>query len=138
MDVRLPTRSSCSRLLITGLLGAVCAALALAPWPTAPANPSSPSSPVQPSPDSAPRSLLLRWTDPAHDWLLVGDRVHDRLAIYDAVDGRPLAVLDRGDGVGDIESMALEGRWLVMLGKGEPRVVRLPDLHPRPLALALR
>lgn len=135
MDVRLPTRSSCSRLLLTGLLGAVCAALALAPWPTAPANPSSP---VQPSPDSAPRSLLLRWTDPAHDWLLVGDRVHDRLAIYDAVDGRPLAVLDRGDGVGDIESMALEGRWLVMLGKGEPRVVRLPGLHPRPLALALR
>lgn len=92
-----------------------------------------------PPPAAQPaQKQLLRWTGEGHDWLVVGDREQDEIVVYDATDGRPLRTLGRADGLGDVESIALRGRWLVVLGKDAPRVVRLPRLKAEPLALALR
>jgi hypothetical protein len=123
MGLRSPTWVECRRLLMAGLFGVAIVGLAM---------------PSRPQVPSAASPQLLRWTDQDHDWLLVADRLRDRVAIYDATDGRPLGMLDHDDGLGDVESMVLEGRWLVVLGTGEPRVVRLPDLRTQPLALVVR
>jgi hypothetical protein len=93
---------------------------------------------VSPSHPQRPQTELVRWTCSGHDWLLVADRRHDRLSAYDARDGRPLGTLDRSSGLADVDRLVLEGCWLVVLGKDEPQLVRLPELRPQPLALALR
>ena len=85
-----------------------------------------------------PHQQLVRWRADGHDWLLVAVRVHDRSCAYDARDGRPLGSLDRASGLADVDRLVLEGRWLVVLGDEGPKIVRLPELRPRPLALASR
>lgn len=93
---------------------------------------------IGPSPPERPQKQLVRWTGEGHDWLLVGDREHDRIQAYDARDGRPLGTLDRASGLGDVDRLVLEGRWLVVLGNDGPKAVRLPRLRPQPLASATR
>ena len=85
-----------------------------------------------------PPQQLVRWTALGHDWLLVADREHDRIDVYDAADGRPLRTLDRAAGLADVERLVLEGRSLVVLGKDAPRVVWLPQLQAQPRELAVR
>ncbi|MEI7036321.1 hypothetical protein [Fulvimonas yonginensis] len=80
-----------------------------------------------------PATQWMRWTGAGQDWLLVADRQHDRISIYDARDGRPLGRLDRASGLADVDRLVLEGRWLVVLGDEGPRVVRLPGLKAEPL-----
>lgn len=81
---------------------------------------------------------LVRWSCGAHDWLAVADREHDRIHAYDARDGRPLGTLDRTSGLTDVDRLVPEGCWLVVLGDGDPQVVRLPELRPQLLTLALQ
>lgn len=90
---------------------------------------------VAPAPPEPPRKQLVRWTGEGHDWLLVADRQYDRIQAYDARDGRPLGTLDRASGLGDVDQMMLEGRWLVVLGNDGPKVVSLPDFHARSVKL---
>jgi hypothetical protein len=88
-------------------------------------------------PAGQPQKQLLRWTRDGHDWLLVADRRRDSIQAYDARDGRPLGTLDRTAGLGDVDRMLLEGRWLVVLGSdGPPKVVSLPEFRARPLGAA--
>jgi len=91
-----------------------------------------------PAPPEPPQKQLVRWTAPGHDWLLVADRRHDRISVYDARDGRPLRTLDRSSGLADVDRLVLEGRWLLVLGNDPPKIVRLPGLQPQPWALARR
>lgn len=86
---------------------------------------------LMPPPPAPPRQLV-RWKADGHDWLLLSDRQHDRIQVYDARDGRPLATLDRGTGLADVDRVVLEGRWLVVLGDDGTKVVRLPGLQPQP------
>jgi hypothetical protein len=90
------------------------------------------------SPAEPPQRQLVRWAGDGHDWLLVADRGHDRIQAYDARDGRPLGTLDRTSGLGDVDRLVLEGRWLGVLGNDGPKVVRLPGLRPQPLASSPR
>ncbi|UGB37369.1 hypothetical protein [Frateuria soli] len=83
-------------------------------------------------PSPVPPKQLVRWRADGHDWLLVSDRQRDRIQAYDARDGRPLATLDRGNGLADVDRVVLEGRWLVVLGSDGTKVVRLPGLQPQP------
>ena len=87
-----------------------------------------------PAPPEAPPKQLVRWTGEGHDWLLVGDRQGDRINAYDMHDGRPLATLERGSGLADVDRLVVEGHWLLVLGRGRPTVVRLPSFQVRPLA----
>lgn len=119
----LPVRSRAAALCLLG----IASATPLVAW-----RPATPPTAAQ-----AP-AQLVRWTDAGHDWLLVADAAGDRVAVYDAGDGRPLKTLDQASGLGDVDRLVLEGRWLVVLGQGEPRAMRLPDLQPHPLPLALR
>ncbi len=89
---------------------------------------------MAPSPPPQPQKQLVRWTGDGHDWLLVADRRYDRIQAYDARDGRPLGTLDRASGLGDVDKLVLEGRWLVVLGDDGTRVVRLPGLRPQSMA----
>ena len=89
---------------------------------------------MAPSPPPPPQKQLVRWTGDGHDWLLVADRRYDRIQAYDARDGRPLGTLDRASGLGDVDRLVLEGRWLVVLGEDGTRVVRLPGLRAQSLA----
>lgn len=89
---------------------------------------------IMPAPPEAPPKQLVRWTGEGHDWLLVGDRQGDRINAYDMHDGRPLATLDRGSGLADVDRLVVEGHWLLVLGRGRPTVVRLPSFQVRPLA----
>lgn len=88
---------------------------------------------MAPSPDRAQKQLV-RWNAGGHDWLLVADRRYDRIQAYDARDGRPLGTLDRASGLGDVDRMVLEGRWLVVLGNDGAKVVRLPELRAQAAA----
>jgi hypothetical protein len=90
---------------------------------------------IAPAPPQ-PRMQLVRWTGDGHDWLLVADRRYDRIQAYDARDGRPLLTLDRRSGLGDVDRLVLEGRWLVVLGEDGPKRMRLPELRPQRLAAA--
>lgn len=90
---------------------------------------------MAPASPGRPQKQLVRWTGEGHDWLLVADRRYDRIQAYDARDGRPLGTLDRASGLGDVDRLVLEGRWLVVLGNDGTKVVQLPGLQPRPLAL---
>lgn len=85
-------------------------------------------------PAERPQKQLVRWTRDGHDWLLVADRRYDRIQAYDARDGRPLGTLDRSSGLGDVDRLVLEGRWLVVLGNDGPKVVRLPELRAQAAA----
>lgn len=89
---------------------------------------------IMPAPPEPPPKQLVRWTAEGHDWLLVGDRQRDRISAYDLRDGRPLGTLDRASGLTDVDQLVLEGRWLVVLGRDRPQVVRLPGLQVQPLA----
>lgn len=91
-----------------------------------------------PPTEPPPQHQLVRWTAQAHDWLLVADRQHDRISVYDARDGRPLGTLDRAAGLGDVDRLVLEGHWLVVLGQDAPQVVRLPQLRAQSLASVAR
>jgi hypothetical protein len=93
---------------------------------------------IAPPPQERPPMQLVHWTAEGHDWLLVADREQDRIRAYDARDGRPLGTIGRANGLADVDRLVLEGRWLVVLGKDEPKVVQLPGLYPRPLAAASR
>jgi hypothetical protein len=92
---------------------------------------------ILPSPEP-PQKQLVRWTVDGHDWLLVADRRYDRISAYDARDGRPLGTLDRTSGLGDVDRLVPEGRWLVVMGDDGAMVVRLPGLRPQPWAMAMR
>jgi len=92
---------------------------------------------ILPPPPDLPQKQLVRWTADGHDWLLVADRLHDRISAYDARDGRPLGTLDRASGPSDVDRLVLEGRWLVVMGDDGPKVMRLPELRPRPWAMAM-
>jgi hypothetical protein len=91
-----------------------------------------------PPPAERPPTELVRGSCAARDWLLVADRRHDRIRAYDAEDGRPLGTLDRASGLADVDRLVLQGCWLVVLGRDEPQLVRLPQLRAQPLRLALR
>lgn len=74
---------------------------------------------------------LVHWRDADHDWLLVVDPATRELVVYDAVDGRPLDRLGADDGLPDVQSIAPQGRGLLVAG-AQPRTARrleLPELR---------
>lgn len=74
---------------------------------------------------------LVHWQDADHDWLLVVDPVTRELVVYDATDGRPLERLGADDGLGDVQSIAQQGSWLLVTGRQRPevRLLKLPELR---------
>lgn len=106
-----------------GFAATVLAAAALTGW-------------IMPAPPAPPPTQLVRWVGDGHDWVLVGDRGHDRIRACDVRDGRPLGTLDRASGLSHVDRMVLEGDWRVVLRQVRPRLVRLPSLQVQPWAMA--
>jgi len=101
------------------------------PWP-----PATGSDSMTPAAPAAPIAPLVRWSDADHDWLLVVDHSSGELLVYDANDGRPLRRLGIANGVAPIETIALDGNWLLAVSEHRPglQVLSLPGLKPPVLA----
>ena len=81
---------------------------------------------VRPPPGSG---SLMHWHDASHDWLLVADDQANQLAVYDAIDGRPVRRLDAGS-VGDVAMLAQrDGRLYVIDDDGTRKELELPQLQ---------
>lgn len=80
------------------------------------------------------QNTLIHWRDVDRDWLVVLERERGEVAIYDAVDGRPLHRLDAAHGIGGVRQIVREGPWLVMRGGGDTRWINLTRLPNEALA----
>lgn len=79
-----------------------------------------------PSPAS---SMLVRWQDGGHDWLLVGDGQGDQLNVYSALDGRLLKRVPVRRGLNDANALAQrDGRLFVVGDDGRLGELSLPQL----------
>jgi hypothetical protein len=75
-------------------------------------------------------NTVVQWRDASHDWLLVADGQSNQLAVYSAVDGRPLHRLDVKRGVNDAGAFAQrDGRLFVVSDDGKLGELKLPQLQ---------
>lgn len=103
------------------VLLAVLSACLLWPWWPAADRAAEPPSTQQ----------LVHWQDAGHDWLLVVDPATRELVVYDAIDGRPLERLGTDDGLPEVQSIARQGSWLLVMGDQQSKLrrLKLPELQ---------